>query len=59
MPVLAIGDEGQVAGTGLLDAGDALNIDAAITLETASKLLRDFAELQRRMEISSHMSSIA
>jgi len=55
MPVLAIGDERQVAGARLLDAGDALNVDTAITLETASKLLRDFAELQRRMEISSHM----
>src|SRR5580765_7110356 len=52
MPVLAIGDERQVAGARLLDAGDALNIDAAITLETASKLRREPAGLRTNILIA-------
>ena len=44
--VLRVGEEGEVAGAGLLDAGHAVDLDLAVALEPAPEARRDVLELQ-------------
>ena len=43
--VLGIGEEGEVARAGILDAGDAGDLDVAVAFEAAPEALGEFAEL--------------
>ena len=46
--VFVVGEEGEVGRPGLLDAGDALDIDFPVAFETAPEALGKLAEFQRR-----------